>query len=727
MRAIRRSIDRATDFATRGLVCEAASVIEDFPDLAAQAEALRALAESEGARLRGSLRATHRQSAGLPLPTQAEVDAIAGISMRAEALRAGTDAYRLSVLRGEPLSTRLRIVRQIRAADPHNRMWLEQMEALEVGWLAALAELARQPDAARADLEDALAALATHAWIATVPRGLKEALLARVEPLRAVEAEARFAALAREIHDAAARMDREELVRLEAEWARTNTETGRMPAASLASAVEPAFAWLTHLDEEDRARRAFDGEVEKLEAMLVGERPAIELERQIAVLRDARREAPEGSVERAHRRVEAERIRLSRRHRVVVLASVSAAIALGVLGVFVVRMATESTARTAELAALNAAIEAKDVDRAGSIATAIRARGGEVEPAMRAALDAEAKLRDARAARTDGVRRIVADVTSELERRPTRARTVAIGKMLADARGDALEPERLRLDALEARRVERLAELDLEADRLSKAALATADEALRPWKLPSAWRDEAQLDPNEWTRYIAALESARRTLDDGTAATAGFDAGLSRLALKIEAIDARLSEAKARHEELVQGLCETSAAQLCAPVSVETDFIARLTGALDRHGALLARQRTLKDFELARDCASAWEMIARWREETRPQLAALLGPRLDGEPDADKRERIAEIVDQFNGRYPNGPFARALGNSRRACRPVDRRRRYRRRASPISSGKRGLRISRRSRLSADEVSIEGPGRELRSSKPRGRESRGSRA
>ena len=54
-------------------------------------------------------------------------------------------------------------------------------------------------------LEDAVAALTSHEWVVSVPRGLQEALLARLAPMRAERAHARY----HELMD-----DRAELTRL---------------------------------------------------------------------------------------------------------------------------------------------------------------------------------------------------------------------------------------------------------------------------------------------------------------------------------------------------------------------------------------------------------------------------------------------------------------------------------------------------------------------------------
>ncbi|MEY3143959.1 MAG: hypothetical protein RLY21_2452 [Planctomycetota bacterium] len=660
VRGVRKAIDRALDFASRGLVCEAASVIEDFPDLARQAEALRTLPSSDQTIGRIWYEQVGEAAARLPMPTQAEVDELAAITVRAVEHRALLDALRVSALRGEPIPARLRILKRLRSADQRNRMWLDQVEALENSWLKHFAELRQKPGATRTELDEALSALETHEWVASVPRGLREELHARVMPLRAGEAGERYATLAGEIHEAASLMDRAALLRLEEAWAKINLETGRMPEAALAASVAPAFAWLTNLENEERARAAFDAEVERLELMLNDARPSIEIERQVAVLRDARRDAPEGLVERALAFVEAERERLRRRHRLFLLAAASVAIVLGVVGVYLVQATSESRSRARELAALTAAVDADEADKAGAIATEIRGRGGEPDAALAAALVRADALVRTREARTAEIKRLVGDLSVELDRKPERARVLAIKDALAVARTEAEEPERVTIDGLERRRIDRLGEIDQEADRASRAAADAADAALKSWKLPSAWTDAAQVDPQEWARYLATLESTRQALEAAQSATTGFDTGVSRLALKIELVDARIAEAKSRAEALGTALRELDPVRLCAPVTLEVDFEKRLNDALTKHGAILARQQRLGDFETARDLSPAWLAIQTWRDDHRPKLATLLGPKLDGDASTDQHGRVLELLSDFLAKHPASPLTEAV-------------------------------------------------------------------
>ncbi len=76
-RGVRASIDRAVDFANRGLVSEALSVIEDHPSLVREAEALRTIASDDAAIARFWATTVADDASRLPLPTAAEVEALA--------------------------------------------------------------------------------------------------------------------------------------------------------------------------------------------------------------------------------------------------------------------------------------------------------------------------------------------------------------------------------------------------------------------------------------------------------------------------------------------------------------------------------------------------------------------------------------------------------------------------------------------------------------------------
>ena len=289
--SVRAALDRVRDFASRGLVSEAASVAEDFPDLPRQAEALIGFPRSSAATAR--FWQEHIEAGGEPgwMPTAEDVDSLVRITEQASRLRTLLDALRVASLRRESIGSRLAILKKLRESDPQNRLWLDQIDALEREWIKRIGEMRTDPGVTREELEEAFSALSTRQWLAPVPRGLKEEIYARVKPMRAEAAGDQYAELVGKIHDAAALMDRAELERLEAAWAQVYHETGRMPDESVQASVASAFEWLSRVAAEERAQAEFDAQVDQLERMLDGRASLADIERQLAILAhdDARR------------------------------------------------------------------------------------------------------------------------------------------------------------------------------------------------------------------------------------------------------------------------------------------------------------------------------------------------------------------------------------------------------------------------------------------------------
>ena len=656
---MRRAIDRAFEFSAKGLVSEAASVVTDFPDLAQEADALVELANNDpqvsaswnvvvGSAMRGD-----------QLPRREEIDRLAGIAMRADELRPQLDALRLSAMRREPLLARMRILRKLRAEDSRNRMWLDQIEALENEWLRSMAEL-RNRAATREELDEALVALETHEWVASVPRGLRDELFAKVKPLRAVEAGARYQQLAEEIHAAASRMDRGDILRLEGEWAAVHQETGRMPSEELTQLVAPAFAWLTRVEQEEAEQRAFEGEVERLEVLLNERRGVAEIEAQVAALRDVGRAAPDGLIERALQFVDAERERVRRRHRLVLAGSVLGAFVLVVVGAIALSLHAAQREREALVKSLRDAVAAKDAARLRPLVEEIRASVGEPGTELSSALvEADAVLA-ARANRTTEIQTLVANAERELTANPSRTRLAALKQALAAALADAEDAEKPAVQRVDAQRAAALDALDAAATELTTKMLAEVDRALLTWPLPDAWRDAEILDASRWTNYIAALETMQRQLDEATSRADGHEASVSRVDIKRNAVGQRMTEAKSRSDALRVAERDLSEDKLLAPVTSEKQFIERVESALKSHGPVLVRRAQLNAFEQALACQDAYRAMDAWRVDVRPKLAAALGPTLSDRPSPEVAARAVGEIRTFVAANPAAPMRETL-------------------------------------------------------------------
>jgi predicted negative regulator of RcsB-dependent stress response len=660
IRGIRRAIDRVADFAERGLYSEASSVIEDFPDLLKQAEALRTLPSSDP--MVAQVWNQHLASLAerFSLPMQAEVDGLASITMRAQEHRPLLDALRISALRREPLTARLRILRRLRAADQYNRMWLDQIESLETARLKQLADLRHAPGVSREELEEALAALESREWIAVIPRGLREELIARVMPMRAEAAGERYTALARQIHDAAALMDREELVRLEADWAKTNLETGRMPDPTLAETVQPAFRWLNNLEVEERERAAHDAEIARLEQMLATDASIEEIERQGDALRRSRRGAPDDLLHRADTVVSMKRAAARRRRQIMVASIVCGVILIGIGTLLAVRMTQASEQRGQQIAALDAAVEAKRLDEVERIAAELRASGLDSNSAVTAALERADAFVQGQAKLASDAKRALASIEAELGQSEDRTRIVAMKDKIGLARANADKEDQEKFDELERRRVDRLRTLDQQADASSSAALEKARQSLQPWKPIAAWTGAAQTDPGELKRYMEALQATREQLASIGRNAGGPESKSTALQAEMTTIDGQIEVVRGRLDALSAALQDLDPARLCTPVVNEAEFIARLDAVMSKHGEVLSRSGRLPVYEEAVRATSAWKAIQAWREEFQPQLAAFLGPGLDGEPPASAEAQVVQVINAYLARHPASPYAKPL-------------------------------------------------------------------
>lgn len=656
---IRRVMDRAFDFSAKGLVSEAASVVTDFPELAQESAALVEIATVDprvSASWRAVVGAAERKN---QLPQREEIDRLAAIAMRADELRPLLDALRLSALRREPLVARMRVLRRLRAEDARNRMWLDQIETLEQEWLRSMAEL-RNRNATREELDEALVALETHEWVASVPRGLREELFAKVKPLRAEEAGERYQKLADDIHAAVSCMDRGDILRLEKEWAAVHQETGRMPTEDLMQLVAPAFAWLTRVETEDAENHAFEGEVERLEILLNERRGAAEIEAQIAVLRDASRAAPEGLIERALQYVDAEREKTRRQHRLALAGSAVGAVVLVALGAIALKLHAAQREREALLATLRDAVAAKDAARLTPLVFEVRATVDDPSPELASALIEADVVVAVRATRTAEIRALLASAEKELSASPTRTRLSVLKLALAAAILDAEESDRALAQRVEQQRIAAIELLDGAAVDAANKVLAEIDRTLLPWSLPEAWRDAELLDEGRWAAYVVALEGCQRKIDEAISSVDGHETSASRLSVKRNAIASRLGEGAVRSEALRLAVRELADEKVLAPVTSEKQFIERIESALKAHGPVLARRGQLVAFEQALSCQDAYRAMEAWRVDVRPKLAAALGPSLIGRPAPAASAQSAIDIRAFIGAYPAAPMREIL-------------------------------------------------------------------
>lgn len=653
LESFRASIVRVRAFSVQGLVSEAASVVEDFPDLARQADALAAFPRSSAVISRFWSEQIDVGTNPIELPTSEEIDLLSSCVTAATRLRGPLDALRVAALRRESLEARLLILRKLRGLDERNRMWLDQIEILEKAWVKSLGDLRDDPAASREDLERAFTAVSTREWIASVPRALKEELYARLRPLRALVAGDRYAELAAKIHDAAGLMDRGQLESLEAEWAGTFHETGRMPDESLQAVVAPAFDWLNRLVAAEAEQREFDALVDTLEQALDQQRPASEIEARLAKLRDNGRSVPEGVLQRATGWMAAQAEATRRRHRIILVGSVVAAAIVVAIGGIAIRMFTLSGEARSAATELRALVDGGDAPAAHALAEVLRAKTQLHSAEVLALLVLEETLLLEWNATRAEIRVEFDALTRLLEGEVTRAQLmVARGKLEAASKRVRLEAERTSINALNSQVADRFIRQDSADAAQVDALFATMKARLSPWPLPDRWEAGSQANLARWNDYTKVLEDLKADLDRANSEVLGADIQEGRLKEKLESIDSRLTEARSRTTELTAALADLSPATLGRRVSAESEFSARIDAVLSTHGATLQRMGLLAAFEQCQSAAPSWASIQSWRDDVRPRIEIVL----NGGADSSSNSGAYEAIEGFLSSFPETPY-----------------------------------------------------------------------
>ena len=661
VRFVRRDLDRAFEFAGHELTSELLSVVEDHPDLVHETDALVELAATVPG-VHGMLSGVDAVAVGARLPDRDERDRLATLSAIDRRTAELSDALRVAVLRREPLAARIRILRRLRDAEPRKRTWLDQLERHEQDFLREIADMRSRP-VSREMLDQAIALIDGHNWVTHVPRGLRDELVAKVRPLRAAEADERYRALVDEIHAAAGLMDRQALLELEAKWAEVQDATGHMPSPELQSMVMPTFDWLTEQANEEAAAAEHAVRIEALERALTESAPPEVVSRHLAQVVDGGRPAPEGLVARARAVLLAEEERRRRRGRFIVFASIAAAAVLCIVGFAAIRSYGRADQTEREIAQLEQLLEGNEPGRAHALAEQIRMRGSVEDARLAALLAREAEIHVRRVARAEEIREIIARLEKELGAEGagvSRARLDAIGAELAAIAKEAETTDGTAIGSLRRIRSEAIERLDASQARLADEAIAATTRTLRMWPPPTGWTDAEQLDAGRWIEYARALESQRDALEAQLAQLAGYEPGQRRIRTELDGVNARIEEAQSRGDSLAAALSALDPSRLGAPFGGEGVFLDRLAKALGSHGAILARQGQLAEFEAAQDLGEAWLAIGAWRDGYRPRLTALLGRNLDGNIAPDSAKQVLAIVREFLASHPKSPNRAAI-------------------------------------------------------------------
>jgi hypothetical protein len=671
---IRQSINRVLEFASRGLVGEAASLAEDFPDLAAEALALTSLPASDPTIAR--VWSLCIDPAG-PLswileamPRESEIDIVAMQSARMQEMRGLLDAYRSAALRQESIVHRLHILRKLRALDESNRMWLDQIQTLETEWLKWAVERARAEPANREELEAILSTLKDHQWLASVPRGLKEDIYARLKPMRAETAGQRYEEIAGRVHSAASNLDWDAIRLLEAEWAGVYHETGRMPDDSLQAQVQVPFDALTARDQELRRLEEFNALCDTLERELDQHPPSARapnepaIERALQAVQDFGISAPQGLVERAIAHLDSITVARRRRFRVTMVAALLTAAVVTVTLGLAIRFQSLRTAEESSRAALLEHVEAKRWTDGQALAEEIRRSFGTPDPTTVAALKKHDEGYATWKARQESIASELKAVRKQLGIDPNEPDAAVDRKAIADVRGKIaglrsdVETDEHRgwLKSIDEKLAAIQVANDADDKKQTEAALAACDRSLEAWKTPENWTPEQRIAQKRWAEYEKALESALRGLEDARADVAGFEDGENDLARKMSGLEERLREAKTRQATLAEAERFLAPESIGKPVSFEPDFVSRIEEARKRFGDVLAVRREVADWEAASAMAPAWIALQEWRDVTWARLSASLKGDFTAVPTPDAAANAMAILDEHLGKHPDSPL-----------------------------------------------------------------------
>jgi len=203
------------------------------------------------------------ESAGLPISQSLDANALGAIALQVYTEGGRLDSLlkmfkRMSLGRA-PLADRLRILRQIRRADPQHDLWLEDVRAFEA---ARQAELLTEAEAADAGgdlrtLESILGELRSGEWLAPPARfvaGVEKIIV----PHRRRYAAGRFAELAADLHEAHGRMDEQRCRFVLQQIEGVTRETGVTPDAATEEVVDPVDTWLGQLDAARQEETDFE-------------------------------------------------------------------------------------------------------------------------------------------------------------------------------------------------------------------------------------------------------------------------------------------------------------------------------------------------------------------------------------------------------------------------------------------------------------------------------------
>jgi len=335
------------------------------------------------------------ESAGMPIAQGLDPDALGTIftQIRTEGGRFDVllKMFKRMALGHAPLADRLRVLRQIRKADPQHDLWLDDVRAFET---ARQAELLRETEAADAagdlqTLEAVLAELKSTDWL-TPPARLLTAVEKAVVPHRHRFAAARFAELSRDLREAHGRMDEPQCRTLLGRIDTVARETGAVPDAAAEESIGPVRTWIDQLDATQRENTDFETACTALEQALDANHDRPALERLAGTVFRFEQGMPELLAARFNTRMEELGRKAKRRFALVLTAIVGAVLIVAGAVTSVIVWQSRAIERDRWHSEIAHALEKGDLEGAGRLLVDVAARN----PAVAASPEIETLRRE---------------------------------------------------------------------------------------------------------------------------------------------------------------------------------------------------------------------------------------------------------------------------------------------------------------------------------------------
>lgn len=246
------------------------------------------------------------------------------------------DQLRLHSLARSPLSTRLKIVKQLASRDPNNLLWQQDLQAYEK---ARLGEIKGEAERAAAATDvPALALLEREItqpdWAITCPPRLVEFVVGQHASTRARVARAQLTELSGKLMKAFGSFDIAEGQRLRGRWNSFAAVAGLPPHDPLVERASPALRWLDEADRTAASERAYKQAVMDLDTAIDTNVGRLQLEQLYRNVTKHERELPSTLTHRYQSRLDYLEV-ASRRKFKVLLTSVVLLFAAAAVGVTV--------------------------------------------------------------------------------------------------------------------------------------------------------------------------------------------------------------------------------------------------------------------------------------------------------------------------------------------------------------------------------------------------------